>query len=321
MWTDQLTREHNGGPPYDTWRVLGRLPRDMWLCNWSSSLAPLHTYELKQAGFERVLEANSEGVNRERATVCIGNVVGLWSKIPWNAEQVGGANGYAFWMLYHGAEYSWRLHPELTHPKPTGSARFMDAIDDVLATAAWEPEPAGGDVLPLAPPGEGDPIDGWFSTPATVAVRDVAIPLWPRALQSGDRLPVNARAAALYLAVVLDADSDALAALRDGFKDKTNYAGRPVALCEVRYEDGTSQTFDLRFGWDVRARRPEGIPHALGALATRVFPAPDGSRTAVYLRQWVNPHPERVVTALTLTRMEVPGRILVVGAALRRPRG
>ncbi|NUQ09273.1 MAG: family 20 glycosylhydrolase, partial [Phycisphaerae bacterium] len=63
MWTDMLTAGHNGGPPYQIARALPAIPRDTWMVNWSSSLAPLHTYELRSLGFEHVLEGNSEGLN------------------------------------------------------------------------------------------------------------------------------------------------------------------------------------------------------------------------------------------------------------------
>ncbi|MBI2300594.1 MAG: family 20 glycosylhydrolase [Armatimonadetes bacterium] len=319
MWTDMLTAGHNGGPPYRTARVLDGVPRDTWMCNWSSSIVPQHTWELRSKGFRNVLDANSEGLNRERAAACAGNLLGMWDKTCWTAETVAGAKEYAWPMLLHAAEYSWRLHPDLAEPKPATTAAFLRAVAEVTAAEVLQPEPAAGaKVTPLAPPADGLDVAEWFDgPPPPVSLRDIAVPLWPKALLPGGAVAVGRPAAAVYLLVAMDGSADELQQLRDGFKDKANFAGRPVATVEVRYTDSTADRIELRYGWDVRARRAEALPPAYGAVACRVYPARNGGGTAVYLRQWVAPHPEKVIGSLALVGAEVPGRVVLLGAATR----
>ncbi len=313
IWTDQLTPGHNGGPPYHTARALARLPRDLWLFNWSSGLAPLHTYEMRSLGFQRVLEANSEGVNRERGQAVCGNVMGLWSKHSWCAETVGQTNEFDWQRLLHSTEYGWRLHPDLSEPKPGTNRAFLRAAADVTAACAWQPEPPGGALVPLSPRQPGARPAWLPAALPPLAARDVTVPLWPGALATGGTVPVGRRVAAIYWAQALDADAAALSALRDGFKDKLNWSGVPAATVRVTYAEQSTVDVPLRFGCDLRERHAAELPGAYGALAWQVAPGAEGD-VAVYLRQWVNPHPEREVVRLELTSAH---QVLLLGAVAR----
>lgn len=294
MWTDQLTAGHNGGPPYHTARALAQIPRDVWMFNWSSSLAPLHTYELADLGFETVLEANSYGVNRERGMVVQGNCVGIWDKLPWLAETIGRPSEYDYQKLLHGAEYGWRLHPNLAEPKPGPDRAFALAVREVEATATTLPEPAAGPrLLPLGEPAADDAAP---------------VPFWREGVGPGGSVTVGRRAASLWWWQRLDADDEALTALRDGIKDPANLAGVPVGTVRVTYQDGTSVEVPVKFGWDIRPARPTGLPAAYGAVSWELR-----GETAVYLRQWVNPAPEKVIAEVGVG----PGRVVLLGLAAR----
>lgn len=318
MWTDMLTVHHNGGAPFNLYRVLDRLPRDIVMCNWSSSLGPQHTWELRAKGYGTVYEGNSNGLNRERATACAGNLQGMWDKVPWNIEQVGGPKGYAWPLLLESAEYSWRLAPELDSPKPGLSTALLDALPAARAALALAPEPAGSaQVMPLDAKGT-EPVAGWFKEPpAPVAWRDVKVPVWSQACGDGAMIEVGQKVAALYLLEASDLSGDALKTFRDVFKDKANHAGCPIATLTCHYADGTTAETTVRFGWDVCSRVAENVPYAYGVLATPTFAGADGGRVALYLRQWVNPQPEKMVQSLSLKALVAEAQPLLLGAAIR----
>jgi hypothetical protein len=73
----------------------------------------------------------------------------------------------------------------------------------------------------------------------------------------------------------------------------------------------------LRFGWDVRTRVAQHLPQTYAAAACFTLPAPDGRETALYLRQWVNPQPDKAVAALQVVGGDAPGTLYLAGAAAR----
>ncbi len=318
MWTDMLTAGHNGGPPYHTARALARLPRDIWMVNWSSSLAPLHNSEMKTLGFRYVLEGNSEGVNRERGSGLAGNVVGLWSKVPWCSETVGSVNTYDYQLLVSAAEHAWRLSPDLSAPKVDTSRRLMAAAALPEAVRNLSREPAGGQVVPLAA-GTAATVEltGWFAQPPEpVKVNDIVVPFWPRAVAAGAAVPVNQTISALYWLQAADGTDEQLKAIRDDLKQKEFYAGRPIAHLDIDYADGSRESVPIKFGWDIRSRRAAPLPWAYGAVTCALHPATEGD-TAVYLRQWVNPKPKAAVKSLTLRAADTALTPLLLGAATR----
>ncbi len=250
MWTDQLTADHNGGPPYQTARALQAIPRDTWMFNWSSSLAPLHTYELADLGFETVLEANSY---RHQSRARAGRARQLRGLVG-QAAVAGGdrcrPSEYDYQKLIHGAEYGWRLHPDLAEPKPHPGREFALAVREVEAAAATQPEPAAGTALtPLAAPPAGVDLSAWLSGSASLAM----VPHWPRGLALGESLPVGRRAASLWWWQLLDADGAALEAIREGLKDP-----RTWWVCRSERCESLRRRHQRRGGRQVRVGHPSG---------------------------------------------------------------
>ena len=62
MWADMLLPEHNGGSPFFLDRAADELPRDIVLCNWSTSLAPLSLWDLHRRGFPGVVLCDPIGI-------------------------------------------------------------------------------------------------------------------------------------------------------------------------------------------------------------------------------------------------------------------
>ncbi len=88
MWGDMVLPWHNGGPPYQLADTIDRLPKDLIICNWSTSLAPMSSYWFRQHGYERVIKSNSRGATLQEQKWCVGNMMGIWAKTPWLTEMV-----------------------------------------------------------------------------------------------------------------------------------------------------------------------------------------------------------------------------------------
>jgi len=110
MWADMLVRRHNGRAPFDCYKALGLIPKDIVLCNWSASYAPGSCRELEEKGF-RVVRGNSREVPLVDAPHVVGNLASFWHSTPWRTITHIGQWGVAMDTAY-GANFSWNVNRE-----------------------------------------------------------------------------------------------------------------------------------------------------------------------------------------------------------------
>ena len=90
-------------------------------------------------------------------------------------------------------------------------------------------------------------------------------------------------------------------------RERKGFVGRKSAfrgVLEVEYADGTTADFDVRYGWNVGEiaqglRKNDVFEHY---ITDARYAWSDISGATVYQHEWVNPHPEKDVVSLTLTR-------------------
>jgi hypothetical protein len=68
-------------------------------------------------------------------------------------------------------------------------------------------------------------------------------------------------------------------------------AGEIVGAYELRYDDGTTERIDLRYGRQIRAWDDPGP-------ARQAVPVRADNRATVYRYTWANPHPERAIAGI-----------------------
>ncbi len=345
MWDDMLLAEHNGGAPYHTSRALERIPRDMLIANWSSSLAPDSSKRFHDLGLE-VVRSNSLGVPRNDGPYVIGNMQGLWSKLPWLVDTYfKGSAGYSYLSLIPAAEFSWNLDPRL-------GGRGLDAVllgeraASVLRRIALHPSPRSTaaqtplDLSALAP-SPGAPAIPPQAGPAAVA--DAVPPIDLSPLPHGDvtaartrfslpsdrgvialtepaqevTLLLNRAAAEVRLLVTCHVAETDAEAFSKQFRRQESVLGVPIGTLTFELADGTTDALPLLYSYNVLPwNRTEAPPYLCGSLGA--LTSPNGA-VRVYVVQWVNPTPDQLVTALHFTRADTEATPALVAATVVEP--
>ena len=310
MWGDMIIREHNGGPPFFLADTVPQLPKDITICNWSTSLAPISSAEFVRDGFE-VIQSNSRGVNRLQTPHLVGNMWGIWSRVPWLTESCWDAYPYSYPGIFVAAEYSWNTYHGLVAnaPDPAGYFAQRPKLQPRLASSGV---PAGG--AEVAPIGDVD------DRREPVMIGD--IPLRPLAAPAtgAQTWEVDRALSALYLLVAADLPADTREAFLEGFKARGNWYGVPIADILVKHADGTERGVPIHYGSQVRAvAADDPKPHAWGALGWAPIDA-DGTPRIAYLLELPNPTPGVAVTSITFTPRETGCTPVLLGLAARSVR-
>lgn len=292
MWGDMLVAAHNGGPPFNVASAIDKIPKDIVICNWSSSIDPLSSWWFRSQGFERVIKSNSRGCNAADAAVVWGNMWGVWDKVPWLVEKPGGYNRYNFLNILVAAQYSWNLYPDVFHgvgltreffaERPVALARLgLARVRRAAEFYAWarrsRPEKLG---------------------PET-AITDTA--------SFGPAEIGGAQGRWLGLITALECTAEQLSVLRERLKAKTAWMGAPAGTVTFHYTDGTQERAILRFGYHFRAAGSEGLPYVYAAVALE-------DPAGWYAIPIENPRPKRPLKQVTVQADPQAGT-LHVGAA------
>jgi len=110
MWGDMLIPRHNGGPPFNCYKALDLIPKDVVICNWSAEYAKGSSRELVEKGF-RVVKANSRQVPVSEQPYVFGNLASLWYRCPWCTMNHVGQRGLMMEIAF-AADYSWNVNRE-----------------------------------------------------------------------------------------------------------------------------------------------------------------------------------------------------------------
>lgn len=308
MWADMLLPEHGGGSPFFLDRTLDKLPRDIIMCDWSTSLAPLSLWDLQRRGFT-VWKSNSLGANRLQLRWIAGNMYGVWSRVPWLVEAGWNAQGYCYLNLPVAAEYSWNPYPDLQADCVPLTPEYYAKRPLLQGWLAADPVAGGGETITsLEPGGSALKLAGLSLAPFATPVTDE------------HTFALQQPTAALYLLLTADLPADQATAFRDLFKQKQNWAGVPVGELRVTYADGQTATQPLLYGAHVRACRPgEPFPQAYAALGQAPVGAGDAARLA-YLVRWSNPHPEKAVASVQFVPGALAAKVMLCGLAWQQVR-
>lgn len=310
MWGDMIIREHNGGPPFFLADTVPQLPKDITICNWSTSLAPISSAEFVRDGFE-VIQSNSAGVNRLQTPHLVGNMWGIWSRVPWLTESCWDAYPYSYPGILVAAEYSWNTYHDLVANAPRPAEYFAQRpkLQPRLASSGV---PFGGaEVAPI-----GDIAVGGES----VIVADIPLRPLDAPVTAAQTWQVGRTLSALYVLVAADLPDDTREGFLEAFKAKQNWYGVPIGDISITYADGTERTRPVYYGSEVRAvSADDPKPHAWGALGWGAVDA-DGTPRMAYLLEMPNPTPSVIVASITFTSRETGCTPMLLGLAARSVR-
>ncbi len=334
MWGDMLIEEHNGGAPYHTAAARTRIPKDMIIADWSWSLASDSAKRFRDAGIAEVVRSNSMGVPRDMSPWDSGNMMGLWSKMPWLTDSYfNEAAGFSYLALPQSAEFSWNLDPRLGDGRGLDTKMLDERSASLLRRVALRPSPNES--------GAQTPLDLGLAGPLREVtagrVRFRLAAPGPSGQPNGIALtrekpeatiPVNQPAAAVYLVVTCEVPA-ADATLRSGessslrstsreafkkqWQKKDAILGVRIGTLTFTLADGTTEELPLRYGYNVMAwDRAEALPYLCGSLA----PLPGPPPTRAFVLQWVNPRPGERVKAVKAARGDTEATAVVLAATM-----
>jgi len=305
MWADMILPEHGGGPPFNLADTVDKLPKDIVMCDWSSTLAPLSLWDFKQRGFT-VWKCNSRGVNNADVPCVAGNMWGIWSKVPWLTEAAWRSFGYAYPQQMAAAEYSWNPYPDLMANGVPLSPEFM----------AQRPLAQQRIAMPLALD-TGAEVQSLGDADQPLKLAGMALQRWATPLAAERSFAVGKPVSVVYALVAADLPDAARKEFIEAFKQKENWQGVPIGQVVLKYEDGTEAALPILYGYHVRAAAPdEAFPQAYGAMATVVLPVGDTQRVA-YLAPLTNPALEKAVAEVRFAPGTLGAQPLLLGLATR----
>lgn len=301
MWADMVLPEHNGGPPFNLAMTLDQLPKDIVMCDWSPTLAPLSLWDLQRRGFT-VLKSNSAGVNNAQVHFVMGNMWGVWAKTPWLTEANWDIREFCYLPQLVAAEYSWDVYPDMMADGTPVLPKFFADRPLMQRRLATPSDPLGGKTVTAIQPG-----------PQTLAVAGLKLQPFSEPVTAEKTLQIGTPVSSLYLLLAADLPDVDRTKFLDEFKKKENWHGVPIGELTWTYADGTTEKQPLLYGTHVRATTPaDPFPQVLEALAT----VPVGPRMA-YLVQWVNPHPRTPLTSVTFTPGTLAAKPILLGLSAR----
>jgi len=333
MWSDVLLPEHNGGAPYHGAKALKLLPTDLLQTNWSTSLAPNSNKLLRGLGCE-VWLSNCCGVHREQADYCTGNMFGVWSKITWWSDapwRSGGSYSYLNYPI--AADNSWNLWPDVATLQPPLSWAEVRKYEGALCRDAQQPEPAAtGQTFFVDLPANlsskaADPPapDHWFGATADSDLRNLprgegtvgGLPfrvldapldcVAPSPPGTGTvTIPVGRKAASLRFLHTAHLVPGSEESFLEGFKKGPNWRGVPMGAYTISYEEGSTDQCPLLYmnnlsRWEIGDAIPyvfRSVGYLFAATEKRRREDPDARDLCLYVAQWVNPHPDKVIRSV-----------------------
>lgn len=311
MWGDMILPAHNGGPPYNLAETVDRLPKDVLIANWSTSLAPdSHTWLLDR-GFEGVIKSNSRGATLAEQQLVMGNMFGCWYKVPWLVEgTLPKLEGNAYGSFLEAAEYSWNHWTDLFHVTPPLSEQFF--ADRPLVQWRIGAAPVSGEIAQIGLPSPTE-IEGLPAGEVRFGhlAFDVKGGLMPDA-GAEIAIPVGRTAGALYfLHAARLSDRDAMV---EALKEKAHWDGVPIAEYVVTYASGETETIPVRYSMELRD--PEDgwcrTPIVYNSLGVTPMSC-EAEGLHLYAMQWRNPRPDDEIASVTVRAIEAPARVVVAG--------
>lgn len=301
MWADMVLPEHNGGQPFNLASTLDQLPKDIIMCDWSTTLAPLSLWDLERRGFA-VIKSNSAGVNNAQAPFVIGNMWGVWAKTPWLTESLWDIREFCYLPALVAAEYSWNVYPDVMADGVQILPRFFNDRPLLQRRLAAPADPSGGEAVTALQPG-----------PLMVTVAGLKLQPFGEPVTVEKTMEAARNASSVYVLLGADLPEAERGKFLDEFRKGENWRGVPIGQLQFTYADGTSEKQPILYGTHLRAvSLDERFPQVLEALGT----APVGGRMG-YLIQWVNPHPQTALASITFTPSSLAAKPLLLGLSTR----
>lgn len=276
IFTDMISEAHAGRNQFDCAAIVDEIPRDVVLASWSP-LCNMSIGDFRAKGFEnwKLFTGFSSDPTGDADIAALG--IGLYKFRWWLSRTRAGSHAsYGLLATRLQSYYAWREPPrtadeDILMAKKYGSFLMRGWSRKALRGKGGERD------LGLAPVSAGE-------TPVA--------------------LPSPGYAASLVFTHGVSVRKEDLKAYFDRRTLKDSLIGPTVAVCEVRYGDGSAERIPMHYGWNVGDVVSDGTKRDevfMRYLADCRRIVPNAGDTAVkYEYEWANPHPEKRIASVSL---------------------
>lgn len=313
MFTDMIDPNHNGGAPFHLSQIAEDLPRDIIMYSWSNS-SPRW---LKEMGFT-TMKVNNNFIlpRRDLAEYIDGfGTIAYWLQhSTFNYVDNQKSLAYSWHATLRAADYAWNIGNDSNLSREEWSRWRMS---NLMPNFGLDDVPLAGEVISMTLPDDAT-LDNQLGIVGTHTIGGLDMQFNPNEVNANAmrvELPTPTLAASAILVHGVRFVDDA--ARDDARKDALHrvYAAVKVGDVVFHYEDGSTAAIDLRLGVNT-------IDTAAPALSRYVlFNGRDlfefGNQEALLQSEWVNPHPNRKVVAISMTATRSNAPLLWAGLTLR----
>ncbi len=322
MLSDMIHPQHNGRPPWNLSKVAKELPRDIIIDSWGPSNEYFSKLGFKETGyvgngFTADFRKPFKG-NKRFGTLRYLSIDSLF-----NHSNLARWLHYCFHTELQAANYAWNGEEKPALPMPEWTMRYMPNLMGTYSTA---PNPMAGNKL--------SPVElkGKSKVAVNLKQEDVIgdIPMKLNAVEvlSGKLLKVEfkkpEKISSLYiLDCVAVKDKKVVKKLQKEFKNNSgNPYGLKIGQYVLHYKDGTKASHDILLGRNIALFKNAADPACRYVKEGRcLYPLKNDQSEALLQIEWVNPHPEKAVTAFEVVNNNPDAPIIICGLTTRNTKG
>jgi hypothetical protein len=321
MFDDMLLQKHNGGLPFDLYKVAEKLPRDIIMVSWSESNQPL-----LDIGFKETWKVDNGFVANIRkpchGDTGFGTIIYPIFGSMFNHSDSARWLHYCFHTLLQCGNYAWNKEEKGVLPMPEWAGQFMP---NLMGAYAQCPNPAAGDKLvPLKIADDGKLAAEMGLKPETevggIQMKTTALMITPESPFIYKFAPAEKISSLYVLNAANPKNLDAIAKLQKEITGKWKPYGVVAAKYILRYADGSKAELLLRLGRNISLLKdiPAQSKFINGARA--LYQLNKEYTETLYQVEWVNPHPEKPVTAFEIENTHPLAPIVLSAVTVRNAR-
>ena len=315
MCADMIRRYHNGLNAFRCAEVEPKIPKDVVYDNWATH----DTFEIEEttkAGHEnwKLLTAYNDNPIGEDFITGLGLNLCIYNWWLTHAEDYG---LLAQRLL---ADSMWRAAPRVRfREREAKLARWGDYL---IRNWSRKPIPQGTEEFDPVVLAGGSNWTGFAAMPSVTSFGKVpvAAPVTVEASARGAEITVGRRAASLCFLHAADfACAEDKMKFMSGRHAGQPMGGTPMAEYEVRYADGATEKVVVKYGWNVSDWTVgKGFGGVCACYPIDCRAVWRSAANAASLHEWVNPHPEKEISALRLRLTDTLARYALFALTARR---
>ncbi len=298
MFDDMLLQKHNGGLPFNLYKVAEKLPRDIIMLSWSESNQPLFDMGFKQTW--KVDNGFSANFRKPcPADAGFGTIIYPFFGSMLNHSNTARWLHYCYHTTLQCGNYAWNKEEKGALPMAEWASQYMP---NLMGTFGQQPNPAAGSKLvQLKIAGDCKLAKKLNINPETtvgnIPMKTTAMMVTPGKPFVHKFSPATKISSLYVLSAADPKDKAAIKKLQHEIRTKWKPYGVIAAKFVLQYADGSTAEMPLRLGRNFSLLKdiPAQSKFIKNARALHHL-NPEHSKT-LYQTEWINPCPKKPVKA------------------------